>query len=272
MSVSVLTVFAQRYTVHSSTKGIYVESGGKKSPVTPGMSLKASDMLCIPEKGVVEILNSIDNRIYRSVRSGHISVTKLLVEARHSASDKLGTMADHMRFGRSQSSSGKRVYQEKGMVNRSLEVYDPNGVGVEVDPSTLGQIVASRILAASQDELPVGLDISGSSSSETEGVTLCVANSNEYPIYFNVFSVYKDYPKVEISPLGQPGGTYVLRKSQTISRMQTESLPDGVHTVIVVTPCQFELDEVIDEINKNLSDPQPTAAQKHELPIYIRNL
>lgn len=270
ITICALAASAQHYSVHSATKGVYAESAGKKIAATKGLGLKASDILCIPEGGEIEILNSVDKRIYRSIRPGRISVTRLLVEARHSATDKLGSLTDHVRFGRTASASGKRVYQEKGMVNRSLGVYDPEGGTLEMDPSALAAIVAARIIHPTHDDLPEGLEISGSSSGD--GASLSITNSLGYPVYFNVFSISGDIPRIEISPLGQPGGTYVLLKSQSISRSQKESLPEGERTLVVVTPCQFELDTVIDEINRNLTQPHHGDSIKSQLPVYVRNI
>ncbi|MDE6391827.1 MAG: hypothetical protein K2L59_00970 [Muribaculaceae bacterium] len=114
--------YAQHYSIHSATKGVTIESAGRTVTATEGMSLNATDCLNIPENGKAEVFNSLDKRIYSSIRPGKISVTKLIIEARQSATDKLAGIGDKIKLGRSQTPSGKRVYVEKGMVRRTLGV------------------------------------------------------------------------------------------------------------------------------------------------------
>jgi len=117
-----LSAIAQHYTLHSATKGVIVNAGGKSVAAAKGMQLKSTDYLVIPEGGSAEILNSLDKRIYTSVRPGKVSVTKLIIEARQSAADKLATVGGKINIGRKGSVSGKRVYEEKGMVIRAISV------------------------------------------------------------------------------------------------------------------------------------------------------
>lgn len=115
-----LSAIAQHYTLHNATKGVTVNSGGKSVAATKGMQLKSTDYLIIPEGGTAEVLNSIDKRIYTSVRPGKVSVTKLIIEARQSAADKLATVGGKINIGRERTHSGKRLYGEKGMVIRAI--------------------------------------------------------------------------------------------------------------------------------------------------------
>jgi len=134
MAALALSAIAQHYTLHSATKGVTVNSGGKSVAATKGMQLKSTDYLIIPEGGTAEILNSVDKRIYKSVRPGKVSVTKLIIEARQSAADKLATVSGKINIGRERRLSGKRVYDEKGMVIRAVSVA---GEPAECPDSTL---------------------------------------------------------------------------------------------------------------------------------------
>lgn len=120
ISMLSLTAWAQNYTIHKVSAGVTLESGGKTVAAETGMTLRAVDCFNIPEGGVVEVLNSSDKRIYRSVRPGKVSVSRLLIEARESATDKIATLSTKTKIGARHASSGKRVYNEKGMVNRSI--------------------------------------------------------------------------------------------------------------------------------------------------------
>lgn len=137
--LAVNIVSAQRYTLHSATKGVTVSTGGKTVAAKVGMELKATDEFNIPEGGNAEVLNTMDNRIYRSVRPGKVTVTRLMIEARQSATDKLSTLSDKINVGRKGGDKRKRVYGEKGMVNRSVmvageevQVAENDSVGVAV--------------------------------------------------------------------------------------------------------------------------------------------
>lgn len=118
-------VSAQHLRLHSASEGVTVLSGGKKAAATSGMTLKPVDALIIPDGGYAEVLNTSDNRIYRSVRFGQVSVTKLIIEARQSASSKLDNIGSKISLSKNTSASGKRIYKEQGVVNRSVCVYDP---------------------------------------------------------------------------------------------------------------------------------------------------
>lgn len=124
MMALVMSAIAQHYTLHSATKGVTVSSGGKSVAATKGMQLKTTDYLIIPEGGTAEVFNSVDKRIYTSVRPGKVSVMKLIIEARQSAADNLATVGGRINIGSERKPSGKRVYDEKGMVIRAISEVD----------------------------------------------------------------------------------------------------------------------------------------------------
>lgn len=125
MLAAVTPAAAQHYKLHAATNGVKVEINRKIVAATVGMTLKATDNLIIPAGGEASVYNTLDKRIYTSVRPGKLSVTKLMIEARDEATDKLSGLAEKINIGRKGGNSGKRVHDEKGMVNRQCEVYDP---------------------------------------------------------------------------------------------------------------------------------------------------
>ena len=149
--IAAAALYAQHYTLHSATKGVTVESGGRTVAATEGMPLKATDCLNIPEGGHAEILNSLDKRIYSSVRPGKVSVTKLLIEARQSATDKLATVSNKIKLKRNSTAPGKRVYVEKGMVSRTLDTV------CAAQPDTTRMIQSDSIGTCCRDkDVPAG--------------------------------------------------------------------------------------------------------------------
>ncbi len=122
LAVTTLTISAH-FTIHSSTSGVKVESGGKTQAASKGNAVKATDYLIIPDGGEVEIYNDLDKRIYRSVNTGRMSVTRLMMDARKIAADNNKTVGSHVNLG-SKKKGNTRVYDETGMVMRDIVYAD----------------------------------------------------------------------------------------------------------------------------------------------------
>lgn len=267
-----MTVSAH-YSIHSVSGEVKVESGGKTLPASKGMAVKAIDYIVIPKGGKVEIYNDLDKRVYTSITPGRTSVTKLMIAARGAASDNTGNVASRMSLGRQKGGESKNVYVEKGMVRRSLAVYDPDGDMMEMDAETLGRFVASRILGnlkATSDESPVDLT---SGRLENGGLGFRLENTLQFPVYFNILRVSGgSRPTVEISQLGQPAGSYVVLPQQTLSRQHFPEIPEGETHMIVVTNCQYDVDKVIEEITKAMADESSLDETAKDLPVYVTTL
>lgn len=253
--------------VHNFSGKVNVERKGSVTALKTGEVLSPADILIIPPGSRLEIINEVSGTIYTSTKDGKMTVSRLMLDAKEQASDKVGSINSHMRFG---SASGKnkneRVYVETGMVKRSLGEYDPGAEGKEIDPETLtafirGYINGSRV----STPMPVPVDTRVNTDSVKRGFTL--SNTLDFPIYFNVIKVESD-GKVEISEIGQPTGSYVLRPGQDISR--NDYAPDqncGRH-LIVASHCHYDIDRVLELLNI-----QPTAVDEKgpeiTLPVYI---
>ena len=249
------TAVAQNYTVYKFTKGVQVETGGKTVAPTEGMALKPNDMLIIPQGGSVSIHDKASGDIYNSVSTGRVSVTKLKIEAARSAGSRSSNIMAgvNSRFGGGGSGNG-RVYVEKGMVNRSLAVYDPDGDTIEMAPEVLAAYIASHLLQNRSDALPLELAYGEKGDG---GLYFRMENTLDYPVYFNVLKLSpSEAQQIEISPLGQPNGSYVLLPRQAIQREHLSALPEGERQVVILTPCQFELDTVIEHVNGFMQNPE----------------
>ena len=247
-------ISAQTYTVYSTTKGVKVESTGSSQQAVNGMSLKAGDILVIPEGGSISILDKKTNDIYTSVSTGRYSVTKLKIEASRSAASKVGTLVNGSvgRFPHS-GTSGARVYHEKGLINRALATYDPDGNMVEMDTTALAHYIVSRILQMQSDSIPVELTYGPKGE---KGRFFRIENNMSHPIYFNVLN-FKD-GKVDIASLGQPNGSYVVLSGHALQREQSVPVDDNDVLLLVMTPCQYDLDAVIQNVNDCIQNPPST--------------
>lgn len=270
---TVLPAYA-RYSLHSVSKGVLIESAGKQSPATEGMTVKPSDHLIIPKGCKVEIYNDLDKRIYASVKEGKISVTRLMIDARSSAADNRGNVTSSLRFGKKNETSGQRLYVEKGMVKRSLGILDPEGEKIVADPSLIAKFIAAR-LTNGNDQLHDSLPIPAEHTVPSEGgMTFNVRNTIGFPVYFNVVKVSRkgNKPIVRISEVGQPAGIYVLLPDQTLGRGHFTSVPEDEMHIMVMTHCQFDIDEMIEELEKTLKDPSSDNISYSSLPIYLMRL
>lgn len=259
---------AQHYTIHSATTGVKIESQGKQVVATKGAALKATDQLIIPNNGVVEVFNSLDKRIYRSLRPGKISVTKLMIEAREVASDNSKSVSAKMRFGKGSGAGNKNVYVEKGMVTRSLAMYDPASDGLEMDPATLAKYIRVKLLQpADTADLPIALT---HGKTKEGGLSFRLENVLDYPVYFNILRLSPTATgDVAISELGQPDGTYVLLPHQVMQREHLAPLAADEAHILVLTPCKFDINSLLDEFGKQSA---PGADLLNDLPAFIYTL
>lgn len=176
------------YSIHTTSRGVKVENATSTKDATKGMMVKATDYVIIPTGGVVEIYNELDKRIYRSTDTGKISITRLMMDARKSASDNRQTVTSRLRFGKggAKTDNGNRVYVEKGMVRRSLAVYDPEAENIQMDSRTLGRYLAARILSengVTSSAMPVSVT---HGAVDGEGLYFRVVNNIDFPVYFNI--------------------------------------------------------------------------------------
>lgn len=261
---------AQHYSIHSFTDGVKLESAGKTLAVTKGMNVKATDCLLIPQGGEVQIYNSLDKRIYKSLRPGKVSITKLLIEARDVAADNSKNVASRLNMGKTGKTSNKNVYVEKGMVTRSLAKYDPSAGGKEIDTKTLASALAFSIKSQNSNLDTVPLIFTHQHVGE-DGLKFDLHNTLDFPVYFNIIRALETANgySVEISPLGQPDGTYVLLPKQTISRSQLIGLPAIESHYIIMTTCKFDINELLDETEKALLLSNTSDSS---LPFFIKKL
>ena len=278
MFFSVATLMAH-YSIHSATPGVTVESTGKTFSAQKGLEVKANDYLNIPNGSVVEIYNDLDKKIYKSVSSGRMSVTKLMIEAKKEASDNSKNVSTRLSLTKSQGGSlaGAKIYEEKGMVRRSLAVFDPEADNLQVNSQTLGNILANYLRGKTSSAVNnVDIDVT-TGVDDSNGVFFRVVNTLDFPVYFNVLKYSSQseagMPKVEISPLGQPDGSYVLPSGQALTRESFNPLSPHDRNIIVATHVRYDLDEVVEATSKSLMDkPDSTIVDNISFPLLIIEL
>ncbi len=273
-----LTISAE-LVVHSVNGNIKISSGGKISIANVGKTVNKNDLLSIPQKGSIEILDKETNKIFKSLKPGNISVGMIIADSKSKASDHLSNINSRLKFADrgKKEITGSRIYREKGMVTRSLNIFDPTAADIEIDPEALAQLIANTVYFGNVNSdstlnfSSLHIETNPPVEDKTE-IGFKLQNPLTTPIYFNVlkFSGVKNRI-AEISPLGHPAGSYVLPGGQTMWRTQNGNFPYGERHLIIACHYSFDIDNLIEAINKIINDdmlivnaPDPT------LPVFIR--
>ena len=268
--LTVLAVSAQ-YSLFDFQGAVKIERSGRPIAVEKGMRINGSDIFTIPSDGFVEILNPSNSQLFKSTSAGRFATTRIMIDARQQAVNTSKAINDNIRFSHNGSKGKETVYVEKGMVTRSLGVYDPEARNFQVDPAKLSEQVLGAIRMARYipvEKFPVKLS---HAASDSAGLKFSVENTLDFPVYFNVLKVNGQTGGIEISELGQPSGNNVLRQNQSLSREQFSGLDRNCSQVLIMTHCFFDIDELVENIEKLMSsgtNPVPDA----DLPVYVHAL
>ncbi len=264
-----------QYSLHSASTGVKVKSGTNISLAKVGTTLHSSDRLIIPDGGKVEIINSGNKKIYASTACGEISVFDLVINANKSAQNHASTVANRLNFGKSASSkTSSTVFREAGMVRRSMAQFDPEAIGMEMDAATMGKYIAAKLVKGAKIESNDSIPIAFSHSMNVDcGLEFQLTNNLEYPIYYNVVKVTcGENPTVELSRLGQPAGCYALLPQQAVMRRDLIKVPEGERHLLIMTPCHYDIDKVLDEARRALDDRSLLTSLPEQLPVYAGEL
>lgn len=265
-----LTMHAN-YTLYSFSGNVTLTQAGKQVTPEKGMKVNASDQIELGAGAKVEIYNAATKEIFTSAKPGKNSVMGIMLDARKQASKTAGAINDRMRFSAAGGNPDTRLYTE-GLVKRSMQVYDPGAESLVVEPRALALHIAKALrdpqtLDSSAIPVPVT-----NSHTDGSGMQFRVENSLGFPVYLNVVKIREtSLGSVEISELGQPMGCYVVLPGQAIAREHFAGLDPAESHILVMTHCRFDIDELIEQINKIISEndaEQPDA----NLPVYLRRL
>ncbi|MDE6445152.1 MAG: hypothetical protein K2K64_12165 [Muribaculaceae bacterium] len=261
------------YKVHGVTGDVRIESGGKTVVVSKGMNVNPSDVIIIPEGGKLEIFNELDGKVYTSVKTGKLSVIRLMLDAKQKASDNSAAVKGQLNVGKSGGNTAARVYMEKGMVKRSHNAFGEDSENVDVDPKTLARYVASAVYTGNLDsrvELPVRVE---HEKGDSIGRRFKLVNARDFPVYFNILKITgTESPILEISELGQPTGCYVVLPGQSLSREQFASPSPFSRHVLIVSHARYDMGEVIDVIGDLLSSEGLGTLPEENAPVQMITL
>lgn len=261
--------FAQ-YEVNDFKGNVTLEKNGTSTPISKKMKLVGKDILNIPEDGFVEILNTASGKLFLSTTHGKFATTTIMMDARAKASDNSAAINGNIR-GITGTKKKQKVYNQTGMVTRSLITLDPAVAAMNITSENLCQCLVNAIRTndfASRPTMPVSL--TGETTPEG-GMEISMTSVYDYPVYFNILKIKPDGARVEVSELGQPIGNYMLGAKQTISRGQPVPLEEGCRHIVIMTPVPFNLNGLLKDLEEMMGrttvDVPPA-----DLPVYICEL
>lgn len=239
-----------QYTVEDVTGNVTVRKGATDVTVTKGLALSPMDELTLGKDASVTIFNKSESKSYVWNREGRKSVQSIRIDAGTAAKSVLDRVGNSLQFTRSKDKGPGYVYLESGMVKRSMAEYDPAAHNIEVDARHMAAIIAKSISANMTS--PGNLPAQVTNGRNTDGgLFFSVENTQKDPIYFNVIKVGEGN-KIEISELGQPSGSYVLRPAQSLAREQFSALGD--RHLLVMTHFNFDIDKLIESMDEFLKE------------------
>lgn len=261
-----------QYTLYKSVGDVSIERQGKPLDVVKGMKLSSQDVINLGSDGEVEILNSVDSRIYTSVKPGRYTVLRITIDAEAHAKDNSNAFKG---LGVKRGAKKTEVYEDEGVVSRALVVYDPENQNMEVDCRKMGISLLSRLGADANQQADSALLKLKVDNPAADALSFEFYNEFEFPVYFNVLKI-KDAEAgaMDISELGQPIGCYVVQPRQSLMRGQMDNLPQGERHVLVMTHHYFDIDKLLLNIDELKSSPValPAAPSQQELPVYVVEL
>lgn len=270
--VSLLSTFTAmaKYTIHSSKGDVRIERNGQLTPIQKGMEVFATDNIHIPQGAKVEILNSVNSKIFSSTRAGEFNVAHIIINAQIKANDHGANVGSNLQMTRLGTSKNKNpMWVQKGKVTRTMEQYDPTADKMTADPTHLGNWIAANINTTTEKSFPVTVIHNATGDS---GLSFRLENTIDFPVYFNIIKIHGDsIATADISELGQPMGSYVVLPGQAISREQFGGLQPGNRHILVLTPFYFDIDELIPKIRKAASKAT-TVTDDDETSAYILTL
>lgn len=263
-----------RYTLYNHEGNVSVIRNGQRVALKKDMELSVLDVVVIGKGGVIEIFNDQNSQIYKSKSTGEFSVTRIIIDAKGQATSHLEGINDKMRFGKSNDETQARVYAAKGMVTHALEVFDPEGKDLQVDPMVLGRhIVTSISDTAAINDTPFPAILKKETAGE-ESRSFRIENTLNFPIYFNIVKVNDDNAgNIRISELGQPTGCYVVLPGQALSREQFAGFDSKSLHLLIMTHCYFDIDKVIENMSELITSGESASEDADiSLPLYIRTI
>lgn len=279
MLLLLISLQAHPYYVVSSVIGmVKISSGNQISTATKGTKVSETDIVSIPEGGMIKIIDEETSKEYQSISTGNMTVEHLISASSKKASDNSSQLHSIMNFPSSRKKvTASYVHRDRGMITRSLYLFDEEGASIEITPRDLARLVSyaayfgketsdTTLTYASFVDKPIPYD----DSIRESGFRL--HNPMETPVYFNVLKLSGIVDRqVEISPLGQPGGSYILPPGHTMWRTMDGNLPYGEKHVVVACHYSFDIDALIEALETIINDTNLiTDFPDTSLPVFIK--
>lgn len=255
-----------KYTIFNFQGKVQVEKNGELVPVQKEMELKFSDVLVLDKGASLEILNTMNSKIYKTDHAGLITVQQIFINGR--SENALNDITKNVKFTRGKSRESN-VYIDNGAVKRSMAIYDKDGSNIEVDPKTLSHHIVkllNNLSSYTATEIPGNFNYE---RTDEGGLIFSFENTQDFPLYFNVIKIRNnDKNEIVISELGQPTGCYSLLPGQSVTREQANGLNPEEEHILIITPYNFDMDELLNNVDLTLSNNEEIIPDDN-LPVYM---
>ncbi|MDE7389262.1 MAG: hypothetical protein K2M97_08445 [Muribaculaceae bacterium] len=260
------------YTVKSVSGRVQLKQGANVVDAVPGMTVNPSDLILIGNESTIDILDSMDSKIYTGSAPGQNTVTRIIFDAKKNSRSNSATIHNKLRMGKDTNGTDGVVFVDKGKVTRALSTYAPDAERVQINVDQLSQRLYAMLTdPAGIPDLETSVEIN-MRRNPLGGMMFVVENTLTFPIYFNVFKVSAHNPsEIEISELGQPVGSYAIQPEQSIAREQRTAVSGGYRHLFVMTNYYFDIDELLTKLSTLLNE-RPPVTSCGEFPLFVKYL
>lgn len=277
--ISLISFSANAYVVNSVTGEVTVRTGAKKAKATKGNKLTNDAVLSIPAGSSIKILDELTSTEYTSVSTGVMTVDELINESKNKARDNAAQVNSTVTLAapRGKIAAANRVYRDKGMVTRSLNLFDEEGSKIEIDPEALAHLIAYTVYFGKEtgdtslccSSIP---DVIESENKEQDEFGFKLHNPMETPVYFNVLKFSGILEReTDISPLGQPAGFYILPPGHTMWRTGNDNREVGEKHAVIACHYSFDIDALIEALNSIINDNKKIVIfPDYDLPVFVK--
>lgn len=264
-----------QYTLVSFTGSVNIKQGARTVKAEKGMPLGAFDLIVIGEGSSATVFDKASSSEYTYGKACQISPNALVMEAKKLANSNIGNVHRNVGIGKAGTAEEGKMYVEKGKITLALEEYDPAGDEYMIDAKVLASFIVNSLNSIAPDRLGDRMPVTVLSAAQDGALHFQLENTTTEPLYINVIALRDNGSEprsIRISELGQPVGCYVILPEQGIMRNQTRGIRPGERHILVATHYYFSIDELLENINKELAETGNTHKPVLDLPIYLKAL
>lgn len=235
--------FLQIYKIKGE---VTVRSGLKEVNAKRRATVKPSDILCIPQGGSIDILDSDNRRIYSSTKTGRMSVKSLMKKAESQAANITKNINKKVISAVADNAGKKRTgYDSMGMVIHETDAVVPALVNIPEGMSYLSYLLSDPIDPDSLHQSFISLaqhmiDDEDDATSDN-AFNFMLHNSTTRPLFFNIIAADKENDLKFLfrrNPLATPKSDTIIEEYTFLPDTSTQKY------IAIASDHNFSLDDV----------------------------